>query len=307
MSENAEIINTNEINVEDNGKTFEIVKREGLEPREAFMDANNFVPMLNKIKELSHNLIADVHTKEGVEVRKTLAKKIAKLRTSIEKDRKAVADEVKKMPKIIDATGKAVRETLELYESDVMAPIVAIEKRKAEIIEISNVPASAIGGDSYIIEQIIESLTKYDHDAAYWDESHAEALDAIKEARRQLNDMLASAKKAEAEKAELERLRAQEAEMARAKAAEEERKRKEAEEALRKANEEAARAKAEAERIRKEAEAKVDFVQSPVANKLKTDAEKTKSTMLFEDDRTTYIKTCNHEAVEDLMKSSGVI
>ena len=317
----AEIINTNSVTINDNGKTFEIVTK-CTDPEQLFLDKQNFVPMLQQVKNIARGLVADPTTKEGVATRKALNRKLASLKTAIDDEGKKVSDALKKKPNIILATRKEVRDTLEMLQDEVMKPVKEIEARQNEIIEISNIPASAIGCDSFGIQDVINVLESKAKDEAYWKESYADAMAAVTEARRQLNAMLDSALKQEEQQREYERLKAEEAERnrklaeeaAKAKAEAEEAKRKaeEAERAKAKAEADAraaaeaeARAKADAELAKQQAEAAratVNVVQSGNAAQVIKDSEQTKAQMLFPEDNALYRKMCKTEAKEDLMK-----
>ena len=313
-STDVEVINPNAVTVTDDGKKFELVTK-CENPEELFLDRENFAPMLEQVKKIARGLVADATTKEGAATRKALSRKIAGLKNAIEDEGKKVAAALKSKPKIVDATRKAVKDTLEMLQDEVMKPLKDIEARQNEIVEISNIPASAIGCDSFGIQDIINVLESHVHDQEYWAESFSDAMQALTEARRQLNAMLDSALKQEEQQREYERLKAEEAERNRraaeeaAKAkAEAEKAKAEAEEAKRRiAEAEAAKAKAEeiAERNRRaaeEAKATAQFVQSGNAAHAIKDAEKTKSEMLFPDDRKYYERTCKTETKEDLMK-----
>ena len=309
-----EVMNTNAVTLNDNGTKFEIVTK-CTDPEQLFLDKQNFVPMLEQCKLIARGLVADATTKEGTATRKALSRKLAGLKNAIEDEGKKVAAALKAKPKIIDATRKAVKDTLEMLQDEVMKPVKEIEDRKNEIIEISNLPASAIGCDSYGIKDVINVLEGRAHDEAYWKESHAEAVAALNESRRQLNAMLETQLKQEEQQREYERLKAEEAERNRKAAEEAARAKAEAEEAKRKAEEaERARiaaeeaqkkAEAEAERAKQQAEnarATVNVVQSGNAAQVIKDSEQTKAQMLFPDDNALYRKMCKTEAKEDLMK-----
>ena len=307
-------MNTNAVTLNDNGKSFEIVTK-CTDPEQLFLDKQNFVPMLKQCKLIARGLVADPTTKEGVATRKALNRKIASLKTFIDDEGKKVSDALKKKPNIILATRKEVRDTLEMLQDEVMKPVKEIEARQNEIIEISNIPASAIGCNSYGIQDVINVLEGHAHDEAYWKESYAEAVAALNESRRQLIAMLETQLKQEEQQREYERLKAEEAERNR-KAAEEAAKAKaEAEEAKRKADEaerariaaEEAQKKAEADAVRAKAEAEnakatVNVVQNGNAAQVIKDSEQTKAQMLFPDDIALYRKMCKTEAKEDLMK-----
>lgn len=320
----AEVVNTNAIEIKDTGKSFEIVTK-CTDPEQLFLDKQNFVPMLQQVKKIARGLVADPTTKEGVATRKALNRKLASLKTFIDDEGKKVSDALKKKPNIILATRKEVRDTLEMLQDEVMKPVKEIEERQNEIIEISNIPSSAIGCDSYGIQDVLNVLETHAHDEKYWKESYAEAVAALNGSRRQLNAMLETQLKQEEQQLEFERLKAEEAERnrklaeeaAKAKAEAEEAKRKaeEAERAKAKAEADAmaaaeaeARAKADAERAKQQAEAARANAAINVqgdAQKAIKDAEKTKSNMLFPDDQQAYKRTCNREALEDL-KACGI-
>lgn len=316
-----EVRNTNSVTIDDNGKSFKIVTK-CTDKEQLFLDKQNFVPLLQQVKLIARGLIADPTTEDGAKQRKALSRKIGSLKTAIENEGKKVAAALKEKPKLIDATRKEVKDTLEMLQDELLKPLKEIEARQNEIIEISNIPASAIGCDSFGIQDVLNVLETHAHDEKYWQESHAEAVAALNESRRQLNAMLDSALKAEEEKREFERLKAEEAERnrqlaeeaAKAKAeaeaakrnAEEAKRAQEKAEADAKAAAEAeARAKADAERAKQQAEAaraNATVTVQGEAQKALKDAEKTKSEMLFPDDKAMYRKMCKTEAKEDLMK-----
>lgn len=310
----AEVINTNAVTINDNGTKFEIVTK-CTDPEQLFLDKQNFVPMLQQVKLIARGLVADPTTKDGASQRKALSRKIGSLKTAIEDEGKKVAAALKAKPKLIDATRKEVKDTLEMLQDELLKPLKEIEARQNEIIEISNLPASAIGCDSYGIQDVINVLETHAHDEKYWQESYTEAVAALNESRRQLNAMLETQLKAEEEKREFERLKAEEAERnriaaeeaakakaeaeaAKRKAEEAERARIAADEAQKKAEAEALKAKTEAEN----AKATVNVVQSGNAAQVIKDSQQTMSKMLFPDDKAMYRKMCKTEAKEDLMK-----
>lgn len=310
----AEVINTNSVTINDNGTKFEIVTK-CTDPEQLFLDKQNFVPMLQQVKKIARGLVADPTTKEGASQRKALSRKIGSLKTAIEDEGKKVAAALKAKPKLIDATRKEVKDTLEMLQDELLKPLKEIEARQNEIIEISNLPASAVGCDSYGIQDVINVLETHAHDEKYWQESYTEAVAALNESRRQLNAMLETQLKQEEQQREFERLKAEEAErnrkaaeeaaMAKAEAEEAKRKAEEAERARIAAEEAQKRAEAEAERAKQQAEnarATVNVVQSGNAAQVIKDSQQTMSKMLFPDDKAMYRKMCKTEAKEDLMK-----
>lgn len=266
---------------------------------ELFLDKANFLGIIRPIRERVENLIADVHTAEGVKIRKSLNRQIASIKNEIENKGKEVAAELKAKPKKIDATRKAVKDTLEELQNTVMAPIVAIEARKAEIEEIKSIAAEIPGKDSQGIAMLMDKVMCHEHDLTYWDESWDESQAAIDNVMAQLKNAHAAAEKAEADARELERLRSQQAEA--------ERIMREKAEAERKAAEaELAKARAEAEAAKKaqfEAEVRADKAEKAMQVDMgEADARKTRDNMLFPDDEANYKRMVNREVLEDLMK-----
>lgn len=215
-----------------------------------FCEDKNFVPIVKFVEKRVKGLVADATTEDGQIARKTLAKKINALVKEIDNAHDAVVKELKAKPNLVDKVRKHVKDSLIYYKEEVLAPIKDIEARKAEIVEIENLPAQGVGCDSAGIKMLLERLLVMAKKPEYWKESAKDAESAVIESKRQLTDMLASAEKAEAEKRELEELRRQKEELERA-----EREKREAE--LKKAQEEAARLakeKEEAEKKAREAE-----------------------------------------------------
>lgn len=290
---------TNALVIEETEKGFAITNKVN-DFESLFLAKENFFGVIDFVKDKVRNLVADVHEKEGVATRKSLNRKIANLKNIIEDAGKNVAAELKAKPKMVDATRKAVKDTLQALQDEVMMPVVAIEKRKEEIVEITNLPATAIGNDSNGIKFVIKQVKAHEHDIDYWDESYKEAQTEIREALRQLNDMLASAEKAEADARELEALRAKQAEFERAEREKAEAKQRELEAQLaeeRKAKEKAERAaiNAQAEAEKAKAEANVDFEAKAVR-----DAQHTQDNVLFVDDVKAIRDASLREAVADI-------
>ena len=249
---------------------------------ELFLNKENFRQILIDAQKIGRGLVADPTTKEGCIQIKTMAKKISTLQKLIEEKGKEIAAELKAKPKLIDATRKEVKDTLDKLKEDVLKPIVEIEKRQEQITEIDNMPAQAMMYDSVGIEEQIAKLSDLrEKGAEYWQESFEDASKSISDSMRQLNEFLLSAKKKEAEQKELEELRAQKE--AAQKIIQEEEIKKASEEAAEKARKEAEETAnkriQEAEQKLKEAESKIqkqNNIQSNVSNKLVSRETKTR-------------------------------
>jgi chromosome segregation ATPase len=249
---------------------------------ELFLNKENFRQILIDAQKIGRGLVADPTTKEGCIQIKTMAKKVNQLKNMIEEKGKEVAAALKAKPKLIDATRKEVKDTLDKLKEDVLKPIVEIEKRQEQITEIDNMPAQAMMYDSVGIEEQIAKLADLrEKGSEYWQESFEDASKSIADSMRQLNEFLLSARKKEAEQKELEELRAQK-EAAQRIIQEQEIKKaaEEAAEKARKAAEEAANKRIqEAEQKLKEAESKIQKqsnIQSNVSNKLVSRETKTR-------------------------------
>lgn len=248
---------------------------------ELFLNKENFRQVLIDAQKIGRGLVADPTTKEGSIQIKTMAKKISTLKNLIEEKGKEIAAELKAKPKLIDATRKEVKDTLDKLKEDVLKPIVDIEKRQKQIAEIDNIPAQAMLYDSVGIEEQIAKLSDLrEKGIDYWKESFEDASKSISDSMRQLNEFLLSAKKKEAEQKELEELRGQKEAAQRIIQEQEIKKaREEAAEKARKEAEEAANQRIqEAEQKLKEAETKIQkqsCTQSNASNKLVSRETKT--------------------------------
>lgn len=249
---------------------------------ELFLNKENFRQVLIDAQKIGRGLVADPTTKEGCIQIKTMAKKISTLQKLIEEKGKQIAAELKAKPKLIDATRKEVKDTLDRLKGDVLKPLVDIEKRQEQITEIDNMPAQAMMYDSVGIEEQIAKLADLrEKGIDYWKESFEDATKSIADSMRQLNEFLLSARKKEAEQKELEELRAQKE--AAQRIIQEQEIKKAREEAAEKAREEAEEAAnqriREAEQKLKEAESKIQKqsnIQSNVSNKLVSRETKTR-------------------------------
>jgi len=301
----AEIVNENAVILIEDGNNLTISTKCN-DPEVLFLNKDNFLPLIKSVKSLARNLVADVHTEEGYKARKAMNAKLAKLKNAIEDEGKKVAANLKSKPKMVDATRKVLNDTFEMLQDEVMAPIRAIEARKSEINDIIEMPKYAIGCNSIGCQSVINDIKSHEHDMDYWDESYAEAMNAIDDAIRQVEGIKAVAEKQEAEKAELERLRLQQAEFEKAAREKAEAEKRAVEEELAKARAEAEKAKAEAEKAKAEAEiANKKAIEAEALTKVdmgEKDSANTKDQMLFHDDAKEYKRMVNREVLEDLQR-----
>ena len=207
-----------------------------------FSDGKNLDEAYARIEKMAKGLVADVTTKEGVQ--------IASAKTKIDNLGKQVVAELKELPKIIDANRRNFRERMEALQDEIRRPVTEIEEREAEIDRIKAVHQQLISADSATIKQNIEAVKAIALTADKWKESLEKATKAVEGEINALETMLKAAEKREEEARELEELRKKQEEAERII-----REQKIREEAERKAREEAeARAAAEKARLEREKE-----------------------------------------------------
>lgn len=186
------------------------------------------------------------------EVRK-FAYRVTKSKTALEAVGKKLADAQKEIPKKIDASRKRIKDTLDAWQKEVRQPLTdweaaedaRTEKHKNALEHIATLGKPFEGTSAEAIRAALAEVSAVVV-GTDCDEFITEYAIAKETATQSLTGALARAEKAEADAAELAKLRA----------ADEERKKKEREEELRREGEEKAKrdaaAKAESDRIEKE-------------------------------------------------------
>jgi colicin import membrane protein len=216
-------------------------------------------PWLEKIRAEVTGHVPDLKTKKGRETIASLAFKVRKVKTALDGMGKQLVDDLKDVPKRIDAERKRMRDTLDALADDVRRPLTEWEQAEEDRVQRHKDALEGIttlvvncGESSESLRAAIAAVESIVI-APEWEEFEAEAARAKDKALSGLRDRLAVREKYDAEQAELARLRAVEA--AREQKEREERiAREAAEQAQREAE---ARAQAEREAvIRREQEAK---------------------------------------------------
>lgn len=217
-------------------------------------------PWLEKIRAEVSGHVPDVKTKKGRDHIASLAFKVRKSKTALDGLGKKLVDDLKDVPKRIDAERKRVRETLDALADQVRKPLTdwedaeeaRIEAHKDRILCMQEYTQEASTYQVDFLRDRILYLTAMKVDQS-WEEFEPEAHRVKASTLGALNSALAKALAYESEQAELGRLRAEAA--AREQQEREERIAREAAERARREEE----AKAQAEReavIRREQEAK---------------------------------------------------
>jgi hypothetical protein len=222
-----------------------------------FTQAEKVDPILDAIRKIVAEFTPDVTTAKGRKEIASMAHKVAQSKTYLDGIGKKLTDEYKEIPKKIDANRKRIRDELDALKDEVRRPLTEWEEaEKARVAQLQAridgfaAVAAAVAKDSAELMGWIEYIQKIEIDETY-QERQADAAIAKERALALLRGRYESTVKAEAEQAELARLREEQA-----KREAEERDRRIAEAAAEKARkdaeEAAARAAAEVERKAKE-------------------------------------------------------
>ncbi len=246
---------------------------------EVYSKPSGLEPWLEKIRAEVTGHLPDLTTKKGRDAIASLAFKVRKSKTALDALGKQLVDELKDVPKRIDAERKRMRDTLDALAEEVRAPLTeweaaeeARQQRHQQGIEWFRLRADENRDlDAAELRGTLEQVNARAVDAS-WEEYEAEAHRVKARALDALTQALAAREKYDAEQAELARLRAAEAERE-----QKEREERIAREAAERAKREA-EAKAQAEReaaIRREQEAKAAAERRELELKLQAEqAEK---------------------------------
>ena len=227
--------------------------------RTVFTTPQGLEPYLQQIRAHLDTFEADVSTKKGRDAIASTAYKVAKGKTALDNLGKALVDEMKREPAMVDAERKRMRDLMDQWKEEIRKPLTdweeAEEARQAlHKAGIEWFQLRAKEHHDLDLQELRSSLTEVEGkvvDAA-WEEFEAEAHRAKAKAVEALAAAVAAREKHEAEQAELAKLRAEAA--AREQKDREERIAREAAER----SQREAEAKAQAEReaaIKREAEA----------------------------------------------------
>ena len=227
--------------------------------RAVFTTPQGLEPYLQQIRAHLDTFEADVSTKKGRDAIASTAYKVAKGKTALDNLGKALVDEMKREPAMVDAERKRMRDLMDQWKEEIRKPLTdweeAEEARQAR--HKAGIEWFQLRAKEYHdldLQELRSSLAEVGSKVVdpAWEEFEAEAHRAKAKAVEALTAAVAAREKHEAEQAELAKLRAEAA-------AREQKDREEriAREAAERAQREA-EAKAQAERdaaIKREAEA----------------------------------------------------
>lgn len=234
-------------------------------------------PILEHVRKQVMAFVPDVTTAKGRKEIASMAYKVSQSKAFVEAERKRQADHFKELPKKIDATGKRFRDYFDALRDEVRKPLTEWEEAEKARVEgikdrISDIyKHAAQTHDSVMVGLAIRNVEGIAIDDS-WQEFAAEAAQVKDKVLADLRACFEQRLKAEAEAAELARLRE---EAAKREQAEREAKiaAEAAAKATREAEEKAAREKAESET--RELRARLAQEQAEkAATQAKADAER---------------------------------
>lgn len=185
-------------------------------PAELF--APGFIdPLIDRIKAEVRSIPTDISTDKGRKDLASLAHKIARSKTFIDQQRLALVSDEKKRLKAIDVEGARIWDELEALQAEVRKPLTDWENAEQERIEahenllaqfllLSTLPGLYTVSDAKGRIAAVETLFLRD-----WQEFAFRAKAGREASIMSLTRSLDAAEKAEADRVELERLRAEQA------------------------------------------------------------------------------------------------
>jgi hypothetical protein len=185
-----------------------------------FTTAGAIEPILAKIREeIEAFKVPDVKTKKGRDEIKSFAHKITRSKTYLESVGKDLAAEQKKVPGLIDASRRRIKDTLEKWHDEVRAPLTEweaaeerrVEKHREAIDNLINAGQPPADMPSAMLRIGLEAVDAVEI-GPICEEFIGEYASAKDVARDRLTAAIAAAEKREAEAAELARLRQETAE-----------------------------------------------------------------------------------------------
>lgn len=249
---------------------------------QVFQAANGLDPYLKKIRDEIDAFVPDVASRKGREAIASIAYKVARSKTALDNVGKELVAELKEIPKKIDAERKRMRDTLDAWQEEVRRPLnewqaaedARIDKHNDRLDWLRTLADDLGELTSLHIKGLIAEAEGMQL-GAHWEEFEAEAATTKDKVLATLRTALVKRETAEAEQAELARLRA-EAE-AREQKEREERIAREAEQRARLEAEQKAQAEREAVQ-RREQEAKAAAERRELELKLQAEqAERAKA------------------------------
>ena len=205
----------------DNTSTDLIINLPATMTAETFTDDAEFEKLYAKVKGAVDSHVPDVSTKPGRDAIASVAYKVARTKTALIKQGKSLTEGWREQTRKVNAACNAIEERLDKLKEDFRRPLTEWEEAekaradyiKAMLLHIENCGNGTIDGQSYpyaILFRELEEKITYDTDTFG---AHLEqALTVKKFAIAKLKAAQEAQQKADADREELERLRAAQAE-----------------------------------------------------------------------------------------------
>ncbi len=282
----------------------------------AFTTPNGVEALVTEIEAQARSILTDATTEEGRAFIKSLAYKVSRSKTLLDDTGAEIVSEWKEKSKAVDAKRKIARERLDALRDEIRRPVDEFESRekaridghKARLDKIAEAGAAAYTSVEQV-ETVMQKLAAAD--LSNLDEFTPAAHATRDKVMAKLTEVCATLKEQEAERVELERLRAEKAEQeakqreAAAVAAAESRAKAEAQAAVEKAEQEKAAALERAALAEREAQQKA--AQAVEAERQRVEAENARkaaleAAQLADRERQ---KGINREILQDVMAAGG--
>lgn len=164
--------------------------------------------------------VVDPSSKKGRDAIASMAMKVTKSKTFLDGEGKKLVDELKALPKAVDATRKHVRDTLDQWRDEVRRPLTEWEEREAARVAAHKAVVDhllALGDPGLLLSASASSLEAQLRQAGtveigpHLEEYEVEATVAKARTVERIEAVLLQARAREEQAAELERMRAENA------------------------------------------------------------------------------------------------
>lgn len=205
----------------DNTSTDLIIKLPTAMTAETFTDDAEFEKLYSKVKEAVDSHVPDLSTKTGRDAIASVAYKVARTKTALVKQGKALTEGWREQTKKVNAACNTIEERLDKLKEDVRRPLTEwedaekarVDHIKAMLLHIENCGNGLIGGETQAYGILFRELEeKITYDADTFGEFLDQALTAKKFAVEKLKAAQEAQRQADADREELELLRAAQAE-----------------------------------------------------------------------------------------------
>lgn len=204
--------------VKEDEKLNEIAVLDDRNSLQVFTADKGLDPYLKQIRDEIDSFVPDLTTDKGRKAIASLAAKVSKSKTALDKVGKDLVADLKKQPKIIDAERKRVRDTLDKWRDEARQPLTDWENAEKERVNGIHSRINAVrdlstldvdDGSAEISEKLRAVLSVSIDDSFHELQNYAQTT--RDDSEKYLSVELEKATKIEAEKAELEQLKKEKA------------------------------------------------------------------------------------------------